>query len=95
MAVQADVKAALDGDRDDLIATLAAHRLLPVVVDRGGGSSLLGKTTAPTVKLEAQSDETGTVDRQTTVLVVDALGLDSEAACEDAREEIRAHEAWA
>lgn len=94
MAVQADVKAALDGGRSDLIRVLADYSLLPTVVDRGTGSSLLGKSTAPTVTLDPQSDDTGTIDRQTTVRVVDALGLDSEAACEAAREEIRAHDAW-
>jgi hypothetical protein len=94
MAVQADVKAALDGDRDDLIRVLAEYRLLPSVVARGTGSTLLGKSTAPTISLDPPSDETGTVDRQTTVRVVDALGLDSQAACEAAREEIRAHDAW-
>ena len=90
MGVQADVIAALEGDREDLIRALAEHHLHPVVVDRGGGSNLLGKKASPTVKLEAQSDASGTVDRQTTVRVVDALGLDSEAACEAVREEIEA-----
>lgn len=94
MAVQADVKTALDGDRDDLVRVLAAHRLLPTVVDRGGGSTLLGKTTAPTIRLEPQSDETGTIDRQTTLRVVDALGLAAEADCEAVREELQAHAAW-
>lgn len=94
MAVQADVRTALDGERDDLIAALATHRLLPTVVDRGGGSSLLGRSTAPTVRLEPQSDDSGTVDRQTTVRVVDELGLDSEDACEAVSEEIRTHDAW-
>lgn len=94
MAVQADVKAALGGDRGDLIRTLAEHRLVPTVVDRGGGSSLLGRRTSPAIKLEAQSDETGTVDRQTTVRVVDALELHSAEACESVAEEVRSHDAW-
>lgn len=94
MAVQADVKAALEGDRDELIRVLAQYRLVPSVVDRGGGSSLLGKQAAPTVKLEAQSEETGTVDRQTTVRVVDALGLDSADACDAIADEVRSHDAW-
>lgn len=94
MAVQADIKTALEGDRDDLIRTLAEYRLVPTVVDRGGGSSLLGKSASPTVKLDPQSDATGTVDRQTTVRVVDALGLDSEDACEAVAEEVRSHDAW-
>lgn len=90
MGVQADVTAALAGDREDLIRVLADHELVPVVVDRGGGSSLLGKKASPSIKLEPQSDETGTIDRQTTVRVVDALGLDSAEACEAVREEIEA-----
>lgn len=94
MAVQADVKTALQGDRDELIRVLAEHRLLPTVVDRGGGSSLLSNSTSPTITLEAQSEATGTVDRQTTVRVVDELGLDSTDACESVAEEIRAHDAW-
>lgn len=94
MAVQAEVKAALEGDREGLIRVLAEHRLVPTVVDRGGRSSLLGKEAAPTIKLEAQSESTGTVDRQTTVRVVDALGIDSEADCEAVSEEVRSHEAW-
>ena len=88
MGVQADVTAALEGDREDLIGALAEHQLVPVVVDRGGGSSLLGKRASPSIKLEPQADDSGTVDRQTTVRVVDALGLDSEEACEAVRQEI-------
>lgn len=74
MAVRADIQAVLDDGRDDLVLVLAKYQLVPTVVDRGGGSSLLGRSTSPTVKLEAQSDETGTVDRQTTARVVVALG---------------------
>lgn len=93
MAVQADVKDALEGDRADLVRVLADHRLVPTPVDRGG-SDLLDRSTSPTVTLDPQSEEAGNVDRQTTVRVVDALGLDSEEACEAVAEEIRNHEAW-
>lgn len=93
MGVQADIKDAVDGDRGDLIEVLASHHVLPVAVDRGGGSSLLGKSTAPIVRLE-RDGQPGAVDRQTTVRVVDALGLDSEAACEAVRDEIESHAAW-
>lgn len=92
MAVQVEVEAALEEDRDDLIRVLAEHQLVPTV-DRGGGSSLLGKKASPTVTLEARSDQTGSVDRQTTVRVVDALGIDSADACEAVRED-RAYSAW-
>lgn len=90
MAVQADVKAALEGDRDDLIRVLAEYRLVPTVVDRGGGSSLLGKSTTPAVKFESRSEEFGTIDRQTSLRVVDALELHSEEAVDAVREEIEA-----
>lgn len=93
MGVQADIKDAVERDRDDLIEVLAADHVLPVAVDRGGGSDLLGKPTSPTVRLE-QDGQPGAVDRQTTVRVVDALGLDSEAACEAVRDEIESHAAW-
>lgn len=95
MGVQADVKTALDGDRDDLLEALATHRLLPTVVDRGddGGSGLLGRSSGPTIKLEPAGDA-GSLDRQTTVLVVDALGLESEADCEAVQDELTDHPAW-
>lgn len=94
MGVQADVATALEGTREDLVQALAANRLVPVVVERGGGEGLLGKRKAPTIKLEPRSEETGTVDRQTTVRVVDALGLGDEDACEAVRDEIEGHDAW-
>ena len=94
MGVQADVATALEDDREALIAALATHRLVPVVVEPGGETGLLGKRKAATVKLEPRAVDAGTVDRQTTVRVVDVLGLDDEAACEAVREEIETHEAW-
>ncbi|MDZ7702385.1 MAG: hypothetical protein U5J98_10175 [Halobacteriales archaeon] len=94
MAVQADVTAALDGDRDELVRVLAEYKLLPTVVDRGGGSSLLGRRSSPAIKLEAQSEDTGTVDRQTTVRVTDALELYSAEAVDELAEELQSHDAW-
>ena len=93
MGAQADVKEAVERSRDDLVAVLAEHHLVPVAVDRGGGSSLLGKRTAPTVRLE-RDGESGAVDRQTTVRVVDALALESAEAVEAVREEVESHDAW-
>jgi len=94
MPVQADMKAALEEDRENLIQVLADYRLLPTVVDRDGGSSLLGESSSPTVTLEAQAEDTVTLDRQTTARVVDTLGLDSEAATTAVRDEIESHDAW-
>jgi hypothetical protein len=94
MPVQADMKAALEEDRENLIQVLADYRLLPTVVDRDGGSSLLGESSSPTITLEAQAEDTVTLDRQTTARVVDTLGLDSEAAATAVRDEIESHDAW-
>lgn len=94
MAVQADLKDAIEDGREELIRALATHRLRPAVVEGSGGSSLLGKSAAPTFRLEAASDDTGSLDRQTTAHVVDTLGLETEADCEAVREEIENHPAW-
>lgn len=94
MAVQADVKAALEGDRDDLVRVLAEYKLLPTVVDRGGGSSLLGRRSSPAIKLEPQAEDSGTVDRQTTVRVTDELELYSAEAVAALADEVQAHDAW-
>lgn len=94
MGIQSEVKGAIDSGRDDLIRVLAAHRTLPTVVERSeSGSSLLGRST-PTITLEPQADDAGTIDRQTTAQVTDALGLDSEEDCESVRREIQSHSAW-
>jgi hypothetical protein len=95
MEIQADLKDAIESGRDDLIGVLASHGLLPAVVEGTGSgeSSLLGRSSSPTFRLEARGSAGG-VDRQTTIQVVDALGLDSEADCEAVREEIREHAAW-
>lgn len=94
MGLQADLKDAIDEGRDDLIQVLAEHRIVPTVVERSGGSSLLGKTTAPIIRLDSADRGTSVVDRQTTAHVVDALGLDSEEDCERVRDEIGTHSAW-
>lgn len=96
MGIQADVKDALDASRDDLLRVLAENRIRPTVVDRGGseGSSLLGKPTAPTFKLESEDGESGFIDRQTTMRVVDTLGLSSEEDCEEVRSELENHPDW-
>lgn len=94
MGVQADIKDAIERDRDELIRVLADHGLRPAVVEESGGSSLLGGSASPTFRLESEAEETGGVDRQTTAHVVDTLGLDSEADCEAVREEIENHPAW-
>ena len=94
MGIQAAVNSAIEGNRADLVRVLAEHRILPTVVERAeSGSSLLSRST-PTVRLEPQADDSGTIDRQTTAKVVDSLGIDSEADCESVREEIRNHSAW-
>jgi CBS domain-containing protein len=85
---------AIEGGRDDLIHTLAEHRILPTVVGNSSGSGLVGMSTAPTFRLDAEGGATSVADRQTTTKVVDTLGLSSEADCEAVREEIRTHPAW-
>lgn len=94
MGIQADLKDALDGDRDDLIRTLAEHRVTPDVVEGSTESGLLDREPKPSFRLDAHSDETGSVDRQTTALVADALGLESEADCDAVCQEIESHSAW-
>lgn len=92
MALQEDIKAALEEGRDDVIRVLAEYRMLPEVV--GSGSGLLGGSSSPTFGLDPQEEGQSSIDRQTTVQVVDALGMDSEDDCEAVREEIRNHPAW-
>jgi hypothetical protein len=92
MGIQAEIKSAIDGGRDDLIRVLAERRVLPSVVEQSG-SGLLGKST-PTFSLDPTEEGSGTIDRQTTVQVVNALGLESEDDCESVREEIRDHSSW-
>lgn len=98
MAIQAEVKTAIDGGRADLIEVLAEHRLLPEVIEGSGSGSgsdsgLLERST-PMISLEPQGEEAAAIDRQTSVHVADTLGLESEADCESVREAIRTHSAW-
>lgn len=93
MGIQADVKDALEDGRDELVRVLAEYRVVPAVVDRGGGSGLLGDS-SPTFTLDSQGDEANTIDRQTTVKVVNMLGLESEDDCDEVCEEIESHSAW-
>lgn len=96
MGIQSDIKDALDGDREDLIRVLADHRLYPAVVEHADASDsgLLGKKASPTFRLDATDGESNVLDRQTTLQVVDALGLESEPDCETVREEIEEHPSW-
>lgn len=94
MAIQADLKSAIDSGREDLIRTLAEHRMLPTVVDNSG-SGLLDGSGTPSFRLDSEEAEASVVDRQTTTHVVDTLGLTTEADCGAVREEIQDHPAWA
>jgi hypothetical protein len=95
MGIQADVKDALASGRSDLVRVLAEYRVVPTVVERSdGGSNLLGGSASPTFGLESRGEAARTTDRQTTVQVVDMLGLESEEDCERVREEIENHSAW-
>lgn len=94
MGIQAEVNDAIDEGRDDLIRVLAEQRILPTVVEQASsGSGLLGEPT-PTFGLDPQTDDAGTIDRQTTGDILSALDIDSEEDCESVREEIRNHAAW-
>lgn len=93
MGIQTDLTDAMEHGRDELVRTMAEHGIRPTVVE-SGGSSLLGKSAAPTFRVDAADGPTNVVDRQTTSHIVDTLGLDSEADCERVREEIESHPAW-
>lgn len=84
------------GDREDLIRTLADHGLYPVVVEHAvaSDSGLLGKKAAPTYRLDAYDGESNVIDRQTSLLVMNALGLESETDCKTVPEEIESHPSW-
>ena len=94
MALQEDVKAALEADREELIRVLAEHRVRPTPDDQSGGTSLGGLSAAPSFRFETEDGETAVSDRQTRSAVVDALGVHSEEDCEAVNEEIAAHAAW-
>lgn len=96
MGIQADIKDALTDGREAVIETLATNGVRPTVVDRGGaeGSSLLGKSTTPTFTLETADGDSGVVDRQTTVRVVDTLDLTSAEDAEAVQDELQRHPDW-
>jgi hypothetical protein len=85
---------AIESGRDELVRTLAEHRVLPAVVEAGGGSDLPGMSTAPTFRLDSEGGPSDVADRQTTTQVADTLGLESDSDCQAVREEIREHSAW-
>ncbi|RLM59814.1 hypothetical protein DVK02_03540 [Halobellus sp. Atlit-31R] len=92
MAVQDEIKDAVDDGRTTLVRVLAEHGVLPTVVE-SGGSNLGGLSASPTFRIETP-DGTSVADRQTRSQVVDALGLQSADDCDLIREEIRSHDAW-
>lgn len=93
MPSQQEITDAIEGGRDELVRTLAEHRILPTVVE-DSGSDLPGMSAAPTFRLDTEDGPSDVADRQTTTLVVDTLDLTSEADCEAACEEIQNHSAW-
>ena len=94
MGAQADIKAALEDGREELIRVLAEHRIQPTPVEQSGGTSLGGMSTAPGFRFDSEDGETAVADRQTGSAVVDALGVHSEDECAAVREEIADHAAW-
>jgi len=94
MAVQEDVKAALEEDREELIRVLAEHGVRPTLDDQSGGTSLGGLSAAPSFKFETEEGDAAVTDRQTRSSVLDTLGVHSEADCDDVRAEIANHPAW-
>jgi hypothetical protein len=98
MGIQEDLTDAVETGRDEIVRVLAAHRVVPVVVEQSerGSSNLLGGSTTPDFSFERQHDDGSerVADRQTRTRVVDALGLTSEEACTEVREEIEDHDDW-
>lgn len=94
MAVQEEVKSALEEDREELVRVLAEHRVRPTPDDQSGGTSLGGLSAAPSFRFETEDGGKAITDRQTRSAVLDALGVHSEEDCEDVREEIADHAAW-
>ncbi|WP_311170611.1 hypothetical protein [Halobellus ordinarius] len=93
MAVQTEMKEAADSGREDLIRTLAEHRVLPTTIEQSG-SSLLGESSTSTYRFESEASGESVADRQTSARAADTLGLTSGGDCESVREEIQAHDAW-
>lgn len=94
MPVQEDLTGALERGKDELIRLMAEQRVVPAVVEGSGNSNLPGMSASPTFRLDSEAGASNVVDRQTTIQVVEALGLETEADCEAVREEIRTHDAW-
>jgi hypothetical protein len=96
MGLQEELKDAIEQGREEVVRVLADHRVVPVVVEDSGSSDLLGGSKTPAFSFERRegSGAERVADRQTRRLVVDTLGLESAADCEDTRSEIRNHEGW-
>jgi hypothetical protein len=97
MGIQEDLKDAIEQGRNDVVRVLAEYRVLPVTVESATRSSdLLGGSKTPDFSFERQyeSETEHVAARQTRRLVVDTLGMTSEAECEDVQEEIRDHDSW-
>lgn len=95
MDIKQDLTDAMKEGRDEVVRVLAEHQVLPVVVERQK-SNLMGGSQSPDFAFEREAVEGSQqlTDRQTRSMVVDSLGLTSEAECEALREEIRNHESW-
>jgi hypothetical protein len=96
MGIQEELKDAIEQGRDEVVGVLADHRVLPVVVEDAQSSDLLGGSKTPDFEFERTADDGSehVADRQTRRLVVDTLGLTSEADCDAVRDEIRGHDRW-
>ncbi len=95
MTIASELREAMDDGREELIAVLAEHRLVPELAGTSS-SSLLGDSAVPKFELvsRGERDEAQHVDRQTGKLVLDTLGVSSEEECESVVEEITGHDAW-
>jgi len=94
MPIQEELTDTIESGRDELVELLAEQQVVPAVVEGSGGSDLPGMSASPTFRLDSEAGASNVVDRQTTIQVVEALGLETEADCEGVREEIRDHPAW-
>jgi hypothetical protein len=96
MGIQEELKDAIEQGRDEVVGVLADHQVLPVVVEAAQSSDLLGGSKTPDFEFERRAGDGSehVADRQTRRLVVDTLGLTSEADCDAVRDEIRGHDRW-
>jgi hypothetical protein len=89
-----EVREAIDNGRDETVAVLASHHVVPAE-ESGQQTADLGLGGGPAFELEkTDAESTHTLDRQTEKLVLDALGIDDLDACEDTASEIRGHANW-